>query len=316
MWVKLDDGFPDHPKVLEAGDHLGSRGTGRVIAIWIVGLAYCNRNLTDGFVPDRIVRSWKMYDKAPMTVAMAMAIKPRNGSSALLDQVGGGFQYHDYGIYQPLAKDIKAKRDWDMKRKQLYSIPGLIDAIHARDQNLCRYCTKRVNWRDRRSPDGGTYDHVIPRGDNSLENVVTACYGCNVKKGGRTPNQAAMPLLPPPPRRGPDESTKSGTSSDLVTDHDSPDPGPFPSLQKDHGRASRAGCGEPVENLKVLKALIWREVHAAYCDPCEHWGLEDVTERLKVVAARSKLIYAVDFFHEQISIAMLRVEQQHRRRSA
>ena len=42
-----------------------------------------------------------------------------------------------------------------------------------------------------------TFDHVIPRaqgGRTTWENVATACAPCNLKKGGRTPKQAAMPL--------------------------------------------------------------------------------------------------------------------------
>ena len=42
-----------------------------------------------------------------------------------------------------------------------------------------------------------TFDHVIPRaqgGRTTWENVATACAPCNLKKGGRTPKQARMPL--------------------------------------------------------------------------------------------------------------------------
>jgi hypothetical protein len=42
-WVKIDDGFADHPKVIEAGP----------MASWLFlcGLTYCSRQLTDGFIP-------------------------------------------------------------------------------------------------------------------------------------------------------------------------------------------------------------------------------------------------------------------------
>jgi 5-methylcytosine-specific restriction endonuclease McrA len=46
-----------------------------------------------------------------------------------------------------------------------------------------------------------TMDHVIPRakrGRHHWENVVSACRSCNQKKGCRTPEQAAMPLLAVP----------------------------------------------------------------------------------------------------------------------
>ena len=40
-----------------------------------------------------------------------------------------------------------------------------------------------------------TFDHVLPRaqgGRTTWENVATACAPCNLRKGGRTPQQAHM----------------------------------------------------------------------------------------------------------------------------
>ena len=37
-------------------------------------------------------------------------------------------------------------------------------------------------------------------GRDTWENVVAACFHCNSRKGGRTPQQAAMPLLAVPYR--------------------------------------------------------------------------------------------------------------------
>ena len=37
-------------------------------------------------------------------------------------------------------------------------------------------------------------------GRDIWENVVTACFHCNSRKGGRTPQQASMPLLAVPYR--------------------------------------------------------------------------------------------------------------------
>lgn len=88
-------------------------------------------------------------------------------------------------------------------------------------------------------------------------------------------------------------------------------PLPLSSHQEDHGRAARAGCGEPVENAKVLKALVWREIHAAYAEG-DTWDVASLTERVKVVAAKAKLIYAVDGLCDQIETAMNRVAAQRR----
>ena len=64
--------------------------------------------------------------------------------------------------------------------------------LFRRDDNLCLYCGREY-------PEFGlTRDHVIPlsRGGRDIwSNVVTACKACNTRKGGRTPEQARMPLL-------------------------------------------------------------------------------------------------------------------------
>ena len=64
-------------------------------------------------------------------------------------------------------------------------------AARERDQGLCRYCRAL----------GRTIDHVVPRshgGTDDLDNLVTCCRWCNSRKWARTPEQADMPLLPPP----------------------------------------------------------------------------------------------------------------------
>ena len=70
-------------------------------------------------------------------------------------------------------------------------------ALFARDQHLCMYCGNGY------SRSLLTRDHVQPvsRGGRDIwENVVTACVSCNSRKGSRTPQQAAMPLLAIPYR--------------------------------------------------------------------------------------------------------------------
>ncbi|RVU36643.1 HNH endonuclease [Hwanghaeella grinnelliae] len=63
--------------------------------------------------------------------------------------------------------------------------------VFLRDKLTCQYCGTGFNAQDL------TFDHVVPRsqgGRTTWENVVTACSPCNLRKGGRTPVQANMPL--------------------------------------------------------------------------------------------------------------------------
>lgn len=74
--------------------------------------------------------------------------------------------------------------------------------LFARDHNCCQYCGQRCPTSEL------SLDHVVPRsqgGDNSWENIVCACVRCNVRKGGRTPEQAGMKLIAAPrrPKRSP-----------------------------------------------------------------------------------------------------------------
>lgn len=74
--------------------------------------------------------------------------------------------------------------------------------IFARDESRCQYCGKKCPSSEL------SIDHVVPRSQNgktAWDNVVCCCLKCNVKKGGRTPDEAGMTLIvkPAKPRRSP-----------------------------------------------------------------------------------------------------------------
>lgn len=69
--------------------------------------------------------------------------------------------------------------------------------IYLRDGNRCQYCARSFTRADL------NLDHVIPRsrgGTTTWENVVCSCVSCNLRKGGRTPEEANMKLLRAPVR--------------------------------------------------------------------------------------------------------------------
>ncbi len=74
--------------------------------------------------------------------------------------------------------------------------------IYARDSSRCQYCGKKFSTNEL------SLDHVVPRsqgGRSTWENIVCCCIRCNVRKGGRTPEQARMHLIARPvkPKRSP-----------------------------------------------------------------------------------------------------------------
>jgi 5-methylcytosine-specific restriction endonuclease McrA len=77
------------------------------------------------------------------------------------------------------------------------SLPVSRRTVLARDQYTCQYCGTQPGRAQL------TMDHVVPRsrgGNTCWENVVTACGPCNRRKGGRTPDEANMPVLKLPRR--------------------------------------------------------------------------------------------------------------------
>jgi hypothetical protein len=95
MWTKLDDNFPDHEKVMEAGP----------LASWlyVCGLCYSNRLLTDGFIPAGQLRKLADVKNAPTLASTLVHV-------GLWEQVEGGYKIHDYHSYNMTAEEAKAKR--------------------------------------------------------------------------------------------------------------------------------------------------------------------------------------------------------------
>ncbi len=81
--------------------------------------------------------------------------------------------------------------------------------VFARDEGKCQYCGKRFPGSEL------SIDHIVPTcrgGQTTWSNVVCACVKCNVKKGGRTPDEARMKLIKKPvqPKRSPLLTIKLG----------------------------------------------------------------------------------------------------------
>lgn len=66
------------------------------------------------------------------------------------------------------------------------------ELMFKRDRNICAYCGDTFKSQDLE------LEHIVPQcqgGGTSWTNCCSACPTCNRRKGGRTPEQAGMPLL-------------------------------------------------------------------------------------------------------------------------
>jgi hypothetical protein len=100
-WVRLADDFADHPKIVAAG----------ALAAWqfVCGLAYCNKHLTDGFIPRGAVR--RLADvEDPFRLAATLV------DVGLWESVDGGWMVHDYLNYQPSRQTVVTEREKTAER--------------------------------------------------------------------------------------------------------------------------------------------------------------------------------------------------------
>lgn len=115
MWMKVDNTLINHPKMFEAGRHLGQWGRQRAFSIYMEGLSWVNLHLTDGRIPTAAVRSFSI-DRDPIEVARVLALK----TVRLWEKTAAGFSIHDYHDHNPDAIEVKDKlqRDRDRKRAE------------------------------------------------------------------------------------------------------------------------------------------------------------------------------------------------------
>ena len=172
VWFKVDDGLYDHPKWMDLPP--------AAQALWVNAGSWAGRNLTDGWVSPTFVRRYPSGTRSAKQLVNAHLWQEGAERDGKL-----GWQFHDWLDYNPSSESVKASREANSNRKAVQRDPALKAAVRHRDGDRCRYCGIVVRFGDQRSPLGGTYDHVNPKGGNVLRNVVVACRGCNSSKGDR-----------------------------------------------------------------------------------------------------------------------------------
>jgi hypothetical protein len=105
-WVRLDDGFADHPKIAQLDD--------RAFRIYVWSLCYSARHLTDGFVAHEALIGCPLVTRRyTADIAQARLIGAR-----LWGRRKHGIQIRDYLEFNPSAAKVKEKRAGAAERQQ------------------------------------------------------------------------------------------------------------------------------------------------------------------------------------------------------
>ena len=99
-WVKIDDLFPDHPKVVALGVDAAFG-----ISMHVAALCYSSRHLTDGFLPG--AQAVRLVLLPPKT---AEYIVRRLVEVGMWEPVDGGYNLHDYLDFNPSRERVLAER--------------------------------------------------------------------------------------------------------------------------------------------------------------------------------------------------------------
>ncbi len=149
----------------------------------------------------------RYFQPVQMTTARRAMVLVYGGAAQALDECGELYDFDDWRTLPPRPEDdcipvvggaIRVPRVVHLERYERMprvSVRLTRRNLMARDGHECQYCGRRPPLRDL------NIDHVVPRsrgGDDSWENLVTACRMCNVRKGWKTPEEANMRLARKP----------------------------------------------------------------------------------------------------------------------
>jgi 5-methylcytosine-specific restriction endonuclease McrA len=149
----------------------------------------------------------RFFQPVQVTTARRAFLLLFGGAALAIDESG---DLHDFSAWQRLPireRDdglsivggaLRVPRVLHLRRYERLRRPTIRltrKNLMIRDTHQCQYCGRRPPVRDL------NIDHVLPRsrgGEDSWENLVTACRPCNLRKGWRTPDEAAMRLMRKP----------------------------------------------------------------------------------------------------------------------
>ena len=96
LYAKFDINMDENPKILPLSD--------AAFRALVESTMYCRRQLTDGFIDDRVAsKRW--------SIDIANELSTNDPEKPSWIKVDGGYQIHDFAEHQTTTADIQAKRD-------------------------------------------------------------------------------------------------------------------------------------------------------------------------------------------------------------
>lgn len=99
-WIKLDDQWMDHPKIVKAGRDARD--------VWLASLTWCARHLTDGHFPAELLPSLAIT--AGVDVANCQTFASALVEVCLWERTENGYHIHDYNDYNPTKEQSEATK--------------------------------------------------------------------------------------------------------------------------------------------------------------------------------------------------------------
>lgn len=99
-WIKLDDQWMDHPKIIRAGKDARD--------MWLASITWCAKHLTDGYFPPELLPQLAVM--AGVDVANCQTFAKTLLEVCLWDATDNGYHVHDYLDYNPTKEQTEANR--------------------------------------------------------------------------------------------------------------------------------------------------------------------------------------------------------------
>ncbi|MFA4972810.1 MAG: hypothetical protein WC683_09370 [bacterium] len=135
-WSKMSDDWPDHPKVLMCSDP--------AVALWLRSIAYANRHLTDGFVPESMLPKLSSHRHVRSIVRELVECIPPTYSRGLWEPVEGGWMIHGFLDYSPSRQEVMARRAADAERQSRHRSQCESRPVSQRDNTRESHSDKRM----------------------------------------------------------------------------------------------------------------------------------------------------------------------------